>query len=347
MEILLDKTPYIEDSIVVTASNGTYTEYTTFLGVSSTTRAFVLMTDDDGAARLRFGNGLNGVIPQGTIEVTYKIGGGVSGEVEANASWDLEDAIADELGNAVSLIFSNSTSSSVGVDAMSVAEARTRGPLAAQTHVHLVNEDDYSNRATEIPSIARALLVTSEMSDEVVEDSAILLAVAFGEQTSNNLYKPATPNETQLTEIRSAISKYSATPPVMGTTVTVKAAELYEITVEVHIGKTNDVTADTVATNIRDALEDFFAVAYSDRTPNDNVDFGANLLDADGEPNFLLDWSYIFKTIRETTGVRTIPSSGNNLLLNGLNGSIRLPLLAFPKLGSVRIYDDDQGGIEI
>jgi hypothetical protein len=347
MELLLDKTPYIDDSITVSASDGSYTAYKTFLGVSSTTKAFVVMTDDEGAARVRFGNGVNGAIPQGTISVTYKIGGGVSGEVEANASWELEDTVSDELGNAVTLVFTNSVGSSVGVDSMSVAEAKVRGPLAAQTHVHLVNEDDYDTVATSIPSIARALLVTSEMSDEVIEDNAILLAVAFGEQTTNNLYKPATPNEAQLNSIRSAISKYSDTPPVMGTTVVTKAADLYDIEIEVRIGKTSDVEADAVATNIRNALDDVFAVAYADRTPNTAVDFGARLLDAAGDPNFLLDWSSIFKTIRNTTGVRTIPSTGNNLLLNGSNGSIKLPLLAFPKLGTVRIYDEDQGGIQI
>lgn len=347
MELLLGKSPYIDGSAIISANDGSYSEFLTFLGATSTTKAFVVLVDDESRARIRFGNGLNGNIPQGTINVQYKVGGGTSGEVAANAKWSVVDSITDELGTPVTLLFSNSVSSQPGSDAMSVAEARVRGPQSLRTRERQVNEEDFEYIATSVPGIARAFMATSEVSSIIAEDHGRLELVAFGTQLSSGRYEAAVPSAAKISEVLQEMSKYSDKPPVMGFTIDVVAATLSTINVSVRIHKTSSVTAAEVAANIRTALKDFFAVSLDDRTPNTLVDFGAKLLGADGEPDFLIPWSAVFDAILGAEGVRYVTPASNDLLLNNLRGSVKLAPRQFPKLGTVTIYDDDNSGTQI
>lgn len=347
IELLLDKGPFIDESAVVVAGNGTYAEYQSFLGVSSTTRAMVIFVDDEHKARIRFGNGINGAIPQGQISVTYKIGGGVAGEVTAGAVWTIESTIVDELAQTANLTFSNPASSQSGVDPMSVAEARVRGPQSLRTRERQVNEDDFEYVATSVAGIARAFMATSEISSIIAEDTGRLELVAFGAQLASGRFEPAVPSEAKLQTVRQEVTKYSDKPPVMGFTVDVVAAELWTVNVSVRIHKTSNTTQADVAAAIRTELSDFFAVALSDGTPNILVDFGAKLLGADGIPDFLIPWSAVFDAVLGAEGVRYITPASNDLLLNNVRGSVRLAPRQFPKLGTVIIYDDDVSGQQI
>lgn len=345
--LILESSPYIDDSAVITATNGSYTLYKSFLGVSSTTKAAVVLVDDAGVARVIFGTGINGAIPQGTITVQYKIGGGVAGEVEANAEWSIQDTIVDALGTPVAVNFSNSASSQPGVDAMSVDEARVRGPLSLRTINRLVIEEDFEYVATSVPGIARALMATSNVAASIAEDTGRLEVVAVGTRLTSGRFEPATPTDAKLDEIRALVVADGDYPPVMGFSFAVVAATLREVDVSVRIHKASNVDEATVAADIRAALDDFFAVSLSDGTPNTTIDFGAKLLGSDGLPDYLITWSSIFTTIADVEGVRYISAQANNLLLNGLHGSVSLQPREFPKLGTVTIFDEDQGGKQI
>ena len=347
MELMLGRGPYVDGSATVSANDGAYAEYQSFLGVSSTTRAFVVFVDEGGIARIRFGNGLNGSIPQGSITVDYKIGGGVANEVSANAVWQIDDAVSDDLGNPVNLVFTNPNSSLPAMDAMTVAEARVRGPRSLATRERLVEEDDFEYAATNVSGIARALMATSDTTSVVAEDAGRLVVVAYGTRLASGRYPVAVPSDAKLEEVAQAVAKTSSKPPVMGFVVTAAAAPLKEVHVAVHIHKTATATATATAANIRAALADFFAVALADKTPNLAIDFGARLLSSNGSSDYLILWSAIFDAILTAQGVRYIPPTTNNLLLNGAHNSVMLQPLEFPKLGTVIIYDEDAGGVQI
>jgi hypothetical protein len=346
-ELLLSESPYIDDSMEVEAADGTYSAYSTFLGASATTKAFVIFVDDQGRARARFGNGINGSIPQGEIEVTYRVGGGVAGEVSAGASWTIEDTISDELGQPVQLILTNTSASQPASDAMTVAEARVRGPLSVRTINRVVNEEDFEFVATQIPGIARAFMATSNTSTDIAEDHGRLEIVAFGTRLDSGRYEPATPSGAKLIEIAAKLSKEGNFPPVMGFTYGVYAAPFRTVDVVVRIFKEANATATAVGKAIRAALADFFAVAFADRTPNTSIDFGAKLLGSDGLSDYTIGWSNVFDAVTATEGVRRISPLSNNLLLNNTHGSVILTPREFPELGTVTILDEDQAGKQI
>jgi hypothetical protein len=80
-EVALPATPFLDGSAFVSAGNGSYSEVPNFLGSGAADRHFIVVVDQSDRATIRFGNGVNGVIPSGTITVGYKTGGGAKGNV--------------------------------------------------------------------------------------------------------------------------------------------------------------------------------------------------------------------------------------------------------------------------
>lgn len=349
-ELLLDRTPYIDGSVVVSATDGAYAPAPngTFAGTTSGDKYYVVFTDSTGRARIRFGNGITGAIPQGEITGTYKVGGGSGGDVEANVSWQLESPLQDTLGNTVNLIVTNVAASVPGTDAMAVAEARTRGPLALRTATkRAVNEADHEDFATANPTIARAFMATAETSPIVAEDEGILYLIAYGTELASGSFQPTAPSTDIINSITASFNPGGSNPSIMGSTLTVRAAPFKTVNVVARIYKTQGANPSAVAAAIRANLADLFAVADSTRQPNANVDFGHRLKNATGAADFLFPWTSVLNAVRDATGVRRMPASTDALLLNGVFGDILLAAEEFPKLGSVTIFDLDQGGAQI
>lgn len=346
LEVLLGSTPYIDGSVSVEADNGTFLETTTFLGATSSDKVFVVFVDGNAQARLRFGTGINGAIPQGVITVNYKVGGGTSGEVEAGALWAFDETVTDDLSIPVTLTFANTSSSAPAADAISVDEAKVRGPQSVQTSQRLMIESDFENVAESL-GLARAFMATSNTDVTLAEDYGRLELVAYGTQLASGRYAPAAVSEATITAVRAAMAKDGATPPVMGFDFDIYSATFKDINVSVRIKKKSNYSASVVSTNVRNAIKDYFAVSLADRTPNPSIDFGARLKDSNGDPDYLVVWSSVFEAVLSAEGVRYIPSQANNLLLNNLQSSFRLNPREFPRLGTITIFDDDQQGAQI
>jgi hypothetical protein len=355
--IQLNDTDIIEGSIAVTADDGDYTncysgtttKYRTFAEVGPDDRVFIAMLDSNGRAYVFFGNGINGAIPRGTINITYKTGGGEAGRIDALATWKLLDAAYDVDGQIVTLEFYNSTASVGGYNATTVEEARIGIPQAMRTQERCVNEDDFEYAATTVAGIARAALMTSNQDASIAENVAYLYPIAYGTPyATSGYYPPATPTTAQKALIAAAINKSTgAYKQLMGVTVSIYDPVFRLINVKVKIRKKSSYTATQVKDAITDALQQFFAVADSDRVQNTNLNFGYKYVNSEGEIDCQLDWSQIFDAILEADGVRSIHHSTDSLLLNEARASIYLTAREFPQLGSITVYDMDNGGVEI
>jgi hypothetical protein len=95
LDILLDYTPYLDGSAVVSAANGSYSEVDSLLGSGPNDRHYVLLVDQNDRATIRFGDGTNGAPPTGTVQVAYKTGGGSDGNVDAGRLVVIEDRHRD------------------------------------------------------------------------------------------------------------------------------------------------------------------------------------------------------------------------------------------------------------
>jgi len=352
----LQNTPYIDDSISVVAANGSYSttdgtgrKYTSFLDMGPETLGCIVMVDNNGSPYVFFGNGINGAIPSGSITIEYRTGGGEANRVEADYDgWKLQDTIVDVDGTRVTLLFSNSAASVGGYDQMTVEEARVQAPQALRTIESCVLEADFEYVATLTVGIARAACITSNQDTGIAENVGFLYVVAYGTPyTTSGYYPPATPTAAQLAEITANIASDGAYPTLMGRTVTVHAATFADITVSAKIYKAANYTAALVKANITEAIQKLFAVSNEERLANTLIDFGYQLVDNEGAPDYKIAWSHVLNAINDAEGVREVSFDNDNLLLNLSRQSVILQPEEFPRLSTITIYDMDDSGVQI
>jgi len=113
---------------------------------------FVVETEDDGTATLRFGDNVLGMAPvPGTIfEATYRVGNGQAGNIGADSIAHIASnntALTTGLSNPVITAVSNPLPARGGLDPESLDRVRQSAPYAFRTQKRAVTEQDYGDIA--------------------------------------------------------------------------------------------------------------------------------------------------------------------------------------------------------
>jgi hypothetical protein len=354
-EYTMGRSPYVEGTVTVSDSNGEYLPVTSFLGATSdglpiapNSKVYVPMVDDQGRLVIRFGNGVTGAIPQGTITIVYETGGGSTGAVGGATLWSVQMQILDSIGQPMQLNFENTAAAEPGADPMTTAEARVMIPLSMRTISRCVTKEDFEYVAKLVPGVARAALMNSDDDSTIAENEGDLVMIGLGARLASGRYAPAASvSSDKLAAVAALLDPAGLYPALMGFLINPKQATFRTINILVHVYKSSGYAPATTKANIVAAAQDFFAVALSDKTSNEQIDFGYKMLDASGAPDYLIDWSWVFDAILSANGVRRISSGDTGLLLNGARASVTLLPREFPILGTVTVYDVDQGDIVI
>lgn len=121
------------------------------------TADFVVEVEDDGLARLRFGDGINGKRPDPKTEfrATYRVGNGASGNVGAEA---IAHVVSSGSGvfSALPNPIRNPMPAAGGVEQEDVEVARRDAPEAFRTQERAVTPADYAAAAERRPDVQRA-----------------------------------------------------------------------------------------------------------------------------------------------------------------------------------------------
>lgn len=337
LELHLDFAPYIDDSAVVSTPQGLFTEVDSFLDSRPNDRHFVVAVDQNDRATLRFGNGVSGAPPSGTISVTYKTGGGSTGNVDPERITIIEGAFKDAYGNAVQVSVRNPAPASGGADRQTVASAKMLAPESLRALTRSVAREDFEIHARRLPGVARALMLTSNEDATIAENSGILYIIPRS-AAGPTLPTPALKNLVlrQVTEVY---------PCTLTFQVSVQDPVVRTIDVVARIFLRQGVSKNDVRDRVRANLTSYFRIVEPDGTPNPLVDFGFNLKDGEGNPAGEIAWSDVFNVIRDTPGVRKVGDSRLDLTLNGLPSDVKLAVREFPALGNVRLLDGDTGAL--
>jgi hypothetical protein len=111
---------------------------------------FVVETEDDGSATLRFGDGILGALPTGDFTASYRIGNGSAGHVGA-------EAIAHVAANLPDVLtVRNPMASQGGLDPEPASQVRLYAPQAFRTQERAVTEQDYADAAGRHPQVEKA-----------------------------------------------------------------------------------------------------------------------------------------------------------------------------------------------
>jgi hypothetical protein len=335
LELHLDYAPYLDSSALVTTPQGAFAEVDSFLDSRPNERHFVVAVDQNDRATLRFGNGVSGMPPSGTVAVTYKTGGGSVGNVDADRIVVIEGAFKDAYGNAVQVSVRNPSPASGGADRQTVASAKLLAPESLRALTRTVAREDFEINARRLPGVARALMLTSNEDATIAENAGILYVIP--QATSGAaLPTPALKNQAlrQVTEVY---------PCTLTFQVSVQDPVYRAIDVAARIFLRQGFSGSDVRDRVRANLASYFRVSEADGTPNPLVDFGFNIKDAEGNPVGEIAWSDLFNVIRDTSGVRKMGDARLDLTLNGLPADVKLNVREFPVLGVVALRNGDTG----
>lgn len=336
---ILSSTPYLDDSAVVIAGDGAYSEVSDFLSSLPTSKHYTVTVDQLDRATITFGNGTNGKVPSGSVEITYKIGGGTSGNVEQGKISRVEGSFSDSFGTTVSLSTTNAAGPSVlGTNRASIEEIRLLAPASLRVLERAVAREDYEIVANSVPGVARSLHLTSN-EDSVQENTGILYIIPTG---------GGLPSQALKDEVAAQFAKDGPYPSHGTFALLVQDPDYLTVNVAVTVFKSSGYSAATVAANIRAELEEFFALTTTDEdtgeeVKNEAVDFGFAFKDANGNPAGEISWSSVFNVVNDTPGVRKIQP--NTFTLNSEEDDLEIENRQFPQLGTVSIVDGDTGAV--
>jgi hypothetical protein len=331
-DVVLDRTPYLDGSAKPSAGNGDYAEQTTLLSSGPNDLHFIVLVDQNDRATIRFGDGRNGAPPTGTVQIAYKTGGGDAGNVDPNTIRVLDGSITDSQGRPAHLTITNPKRASGGIERQSVAAAKALIPETLRAPERTVGREDFEIHAKELPSVARALMLTSDEDPTIQENSGILFIVPAGGGAPTPALTDAALR--QVTDVYPCTLTFSpsAQDPVY-LVVNVDARLFLS-------PGTTPAAGKATGASVRARLANFFRITNADGTPNLAIDFGFYLSLRGG--NSEIAWSDLFDLVVKTPGVRKVEPY--DLKLNGLPADVKIAPREFPTLGSVRLADAATGG---
>lgn len=327
--ITLTSTPYLDGSLVVSATNGAFTQVDNFLESTASDHHYTVSVDENGRATVRFGSGINGEIPKGQISVFYKVGGGSNGNVDENTITRIIQSVTDANGNRVNATATNPTRASGGVDRESIASIKQKAPPSTKITDRTVALDDYEVGAENVPGVARALMVTSDQVVGVPENRGFLYIVPDGGGSPSQTLRDAVTTELTVTRPKTITFQFTVESP--GYVAVDVAATVYF---------KPGASKRSVVTQINSALESYFSITNADGTQNELVNFGLKY-GSDSK----LPMSDLFCVVEAVEGVRKIGARDIDFLLNLVHGDVPLQFFEFPTLGTVTIKDGDTGQV--
>lgn len=327
--VVLSSTPFLDGSLTVTAADGAYTIVDDFLESISTDRHVTVTVDQNDRATLRFGNGVQGTIPQGAIDCSYKTGGGVEGNVEPGTIRRPERGYVDALNNTVILTVTNPEAANGGLARQTVESIRVEAPRSLRALTRSVAREDYEIHVKKLGGVARVLFLTSDEYDHVAENEGHLYIVPGG---------GGLPSPTLKAQALAQITTVYPRSP----SFRVRVFDPQYLTINVQAKVFPRFGAGTVAQNavlnasIRSALAAFFALDASDGSENPTAQFGYYLDD-------VIAYSDIFNAVRDVRDVRRIGDDPPDLLVNGGTDDIEVAPYVFPALGTVTLINGFTG----
>ena len=178
----LSQTSVINDSASVLIGTVTYNRVEYLIDYNSYDPVFTIYTDAEGISYVTFGDGVSGRIPpiSSQIYVTYRVGGGVVGNVASNT---IKNIIKFPSGSIPAGLSVNNQDISVvgdgaangGADAESTDSIRINAPKSIRALNRAVSLTDYASLAVQVSGVSKAIAVAS------VFNSVTLYLLPYGD----------------------------------------------------------------------------------------------------------------------------------------------------------------------
>lgn len=148
--VRLSRVPVITNSVTVTVNGVPWTQVSAVGIQSDTAEVFQVKTFVSGNTAVLFGDGVFGALvpSQAAVAVTYRIGGGLAGNVALNSINTTITGLIETLSNPVSIQITNTTATGIGgQEAETLEQARVNIPYYTRTNDRAVTLADYQTIA--------------------------------------------------------------------------------------------------------------------------------------------------------------------------------------------------------
>lgn len=251
----LFESPVINNSVQVDINNVAYTGVQYLIDYNNNDPVFTTITNADNATFIVFGDGISGRIPPNgaAIYATYRVGGGVSGNVAAtNIKFVLTNA-------APGLSVSNQNAATGGADPESTDSIRINAPLSVRALNRAVSLKDYSELVLQVNGVAKAI------SKADVYSSVTIYVAPFGDRgvESDNTTPTAL-----FSTLSNTIGEYMIDKAPANTTITLQPPFYVGVTLYINITILPQYRQSLVKTAAESAvyeLFDFDNVVFADR----------------------------------------------------------------------------------
>lgn len=150
--VKLSTSPVIDNSTTVEVNDEIWTKVSALTLAGSDDQAYQIRTLATGETIITFGDGTFGAkLPtDSAISVSYRVGGGISGNIDLNTISTSITGIIPSTYSPVTILISNNTSTGQGGrDAETLEEARVNIPYNTRTNDRAVTLDDYQTLASQ------------------------------------------------------------------------------------------------------------------------------------------------------------------------------------------------------
>jgi len=229
----LSQTSVINDSVGVLVGIVTYQRVEYLIDYNSYDPVFTIYTDAEGISYITFGDGVSGRIPPISSQVyaTYRIGGGVVGNVASNT---IKNIIKFPTGSIPAGLSVNNQDISVtgdgaasgGAEVESTDSIRINAPKSIRSLNRAVSLSDYASLAVQVSGVSKAIATSS------VFNSVVLYMVPYGDLgVQNDNVTPSTVFNAYATEIKNFLSEKIPTT----TTVSVQPPSYVSVNLIVNV----------------------------------------------------------------------------------------------------------------
>ena len=264
----LTNSPVVQDTIDVLVDGDVWEQVESLAYGESSSKIFAVQFDEDSVATIMFGDGISGKIPPPAvaIEVSYRTGGGIQGNIALNKISTSVTGNEQAPGNppVVVTVVNSGERGSGGEDAETTTHAKLWIPKWIKANGRAVTEDDYDalGNAFADPNYGAPAFTKAYLKQSIPELNTVMVSV-WVRDSQGTIVAPST-------GLKTAISDYfnndsTGAVKMICTHTEVEDGNIVYISISIRIKVSTDYLSSDVVTAVETAIENLFS--SSENTP--------------------------------------------------------------------------------
>lgn len=345
-EFKLSESPLIDGSITVEVDSFEWDEVDSLVYSDSVDQSYQVRTDVDDFGYVKFGDGTSGLIPPNgaTIDISYRIGGGVAGNVAIGSvdGTELQGKLSGVSPDTyVNVALSNTERGSGGEDRESIDSAKFWAPRSVATNGRAVTLQDFDTLASTFtdPIYGAPAYAKAKLHQRVPEMNLVDIYLWARDSESNIV----TPSE----NLKTAVSEYfnnndAGAVRIITVDVDVLDGNNVYIDLDVSIEPDGTIAPSDVLNSVTSTIEDYFSSASNQPGQDLRISLMYNLIqNVDGVQHSLINSMTASYETSETIGT----SAGDTAQFDYLLFQQPVPGTISITAGSQTVTDDGNGNL--